>query len=158
LPDEGRVAVGVGEDHDKAVEPEEVGERLVGDRHRPVFRRVRDRVGGDRRDVLAGRGKREQQQREQGGNGSHASSGHNRYRTCGGPCEVPGPRPPRTEVRMSAVEWRKLAERELKGRDPDSLTWATPEGIAVKPVYGPEDLAGLPQLGTMPGEAPFTRG
>ena len=30
--------------------------------------------------------------------------------------------------------WRKRAEAELKGRDPDSLIWHTPEGIAVDPV------------------------
>ncbi len=36
--------------------------------------------------------------------------------------------------------------------------WLTPEGIAVKPVYGPPDLAGLDFLDTYPGIAPFLRG
>jgi len=36
--------------------------------------------------------------------------------------------------------------------------WLTPEGIAVKPVYGPDDLAGLDFLDTYPGIAPYLRG
>lgn len=36
--------------------------------------------------------------------------------------------------------------------------WLTPEGIAVKPLYGPDDLAGLDFLATFPGLAPFLRG
>ena len=36
--------------------------------------------------------------------------------------------------------------------------WRTPEGIAVRPVYGPADLAGLDFLDTYPGIAPFLRG
>src|ERR1051325_2389736 len=35
--------------------------------------------------------------------------------------------------------------------------WLTPEGIAVKPAYGPDDLAGLDFLDTMPGIAPYLR-
>src|SRR5579871_4986835 len=37
-------------------------------------------------------------------------------------------------------------------------TWLTPEGIAVKPVYGPDDLAGLDFLDGYPGIAPYLRG
>ncbi len=55
-------------------------------------------------------------------------------------------------------EWRALAARELKGADPDTLTWETPEGIALKPLYTEDDLAGLGHLGSLPGLAPFTRG
>jgi methylmalonyl-CoA mutase len=36
--------------------------------------------------------------------------------------------------------------------------WQTPEGIAVKPVYGEADLAGLDFLDTYPGKAPYLRG
>ena len=39
-------------------------------------------------------------------------------------------------------DWRELAGKELKGRSPDDLEWDTPEGIAVKPLYGAEDLEG----------------
>jgi methylmalonyl-CoA mutase len=36
--------------------------------------------------------------------------------------------------------------------------WKTPEGIAVKPAYGPADTAGLEALTGYPGLAPFVRG
>ncbi|MGX9854498.1 methylmalonyl-CoA mutase [Limimaricola variabilis] len=54
--------------------------------------------------------------------------------------------------------WAARARKELKGRDPESLTRETLEGIAVKPVYDAADLDGLSHLGAMPGEAPFVRG
>jgi methylmalonyl-CoA mutase len=37
-------------------------------------------------------------------------------------------------------------------------TWLTPEGIPVKPIYGPNDLAGLDFLDTYPGIPPYLRG
>ncbi len=37
-------------------------------------------------------------------------------------------------------------------------SWLTPEGIPVKPSYGPEDLTGIDFLDTMPGIAPYLRG
>lgn len=36
--------------------------------------------------------------------------------------------------------------------------WTAPEGIAIKPSYGPEDVAGLDALDTLPGLSPFLRG
>jgi methylmalonyl-CoA mutase len=48
-------------------------------------------------------------------------------------------------------DWKKAADKEVKGKD---LTWHTPEGIDVKPLYTGED-ASDPGL---PGFAPFTRG
>ncbi len=57
-----------------------------------------------------------------------------------------------------AEGWKALAAKELKGTDPDSLNWATLEGIAVKPLYTEADLEGLSHLGGVPGVAPFTRG
>ncbi|GAB1480777.1 methylmalonyl-CoA mutase [Paracoccaceae bacterium] len=54
--------------------------------------------------------------------------------------------------------WAALAAKELKGADPESLTWETLEGIKVKPLYTAADVAGLPQMGEVPGVAPFTRG
>ncbi|MEX5727271.1 methylmalonyl-CoA mutase [Rhodovulum iodosum] len=54
--------------------------------------------------------------------------------------------------------WARLAEKEMKGRNPDELTWQTPEGIAVKPLYTEDDTEGLAHMGAVPGEAPFTRG
>ncbi|MFC3628316.1 methylmalonyl-CoA mutase [Paracoccus angustae] len=55
-------------------------------------------------------------------------------------------------------DWRKLAAKELGGKDPDNLTWNTLEGIPVKPLYTEADLEGLDHLGSLPGIAPFTRG
>ncbi len=36
--------------------------------------------------------------------------------------------------------------------------WLTPEGIAVKPLYGPDDVAGLDFIDGYPGIAPYLRG
>ncbi len=58
----------------------------------------------------------------------------------------------------SKGNWAERAEKELRGRPLEELTWKTPEGIDVAPVYGPEDAEGLDHMGSMPGEAPFTRG
>ncbi len=49
-------------------------------------------------------------------------------------------------------DWQKAAAKEVKGKD---LTWQTPEGIAVKPLYTADDVREDPGL---PGFAPFTRG
>ena len=54
--------------------------------------------------------------------------------------------------------WRTLAEGELRNRTVDDLTWQTLEGIPVQPIYTKEDLEGVDHLGSIPGEAPFTRG
>ncbi|HKY66842.1 MAG TPA: methylmalonyl-CoA mutase, partial [Acidimicrobiales bacterium] len=55
-------------------------------------------------------------------------------------------------------DWRALAAEDLKGADPDTLVWRTPEGIDVKPLYTADDLAAVPDLDSLPGFAPFTRG
>ncbi len=54
--------------------------------------------------------------------------------------------------------WSEIAAKELRGRPLEDLTWKTLEGIDVKPVYMAEDVEGLDHLGSIPGEAPFTRG
>ena len=59
--------------------------------------------------------------------------------------------------RKTLKDWQALAEKELK-RSPDALTWQTPEGIAVKPLYTEADLEAVDHLGSLPGLAPFTRG
>ena len=55
-------------------------------------------------------------------------------------------------------DWRAAAEKDLKGKSVDALTWQTPEGIAVKPLYTAADLEGLEHIETLPGFAPFLRG
>lgn len=54
--------------------------------------------------------------------------------------------------------WRKQAEKELRGRPLDDLTWNTLEGIPVSPLYTADDVAGLDHMNTIPGIEPFTRG
>ncbi|SHN49976.1 methylmalonyl-CoA mutase [Erythrobacter sanguineus] len=51
------------------------------------------------------------------------------------------------------ADWKALADKEVKGRD---LTWQTPEGFAIKPLYTAEDHADFDP--GLPGFAPFTRG
>ena len=53
----------------------------------------------------------------------------------------------------SPDDWKALADKEVKGRD---LTWDTPEGFAIKPLYTAEDHEGWDP--GLPGFAPFTRG
>ena len=54
--------------------------------------------------------------------------------------------------------WAEAAAKELRGRPVESLTWDTLEGIPVQPLYTEADIEGLPHLGNIPGEAPYTRG
>ena len=51
----------------------------------------------------------------------------------------------------TVADWQAAAAKEVKGRE---ITWNTPEGFAIKPLYTAEDSSD-PGL---PGFAPFTRG
>src|SRR5436305_249537 len=44
------------------------------------------------------------------------------------------------------------------GQEADALTWQTPEGIPVRPLYTADDLDDVEHLDTMPGMPPFVRG
>ncbi len=55
-------------------------------------------------------------------------------------------------------DWLDLASKEMRGGNPDDLTWNTAEGIAVKPLYTQEDLDAVEHLGTLPGFDPYLRG
>ncbi|MFL5072360.1 MAG: methylmalonyl-CoA mutase [Xanthobacteraceae bacterium] len=57
---------------------------------------------------------------------------------------------------FSTVEWKDAKQAQASTTSPDA--WLAPEGIAVKPVYGPEDIAGLDFLDTYPGLPPYLRG
>tara|TARA_R110000823_G_scaffold28045_117_gene81807 strand:+ start:2822 stop:4963 length:2142 start_codon:yes stop_codon:yes gene_type:complete len=61
-------------------------------------------------------------------------------------------------AKPSYREWAALAAKETKGKTSEDLVWNTPEGIAVKPLYTAEDLAGLAHLDNLPGFSPFKRG
>ena len=55
-------------------------------------------------------------------------------------------------------KWSALADKELRDKSAEDLTWKTLEGIEVSPIYTQEDLSNLEHLGTLPGQEPFTRG
>ena len=55
-------------------------------------------------------------------------------------------------TKPTVTDWQAAAAKEVKGKD---LTWNTPEGFAIKPLYTGEDVSTDPGL---PGFAPFTRG
>ncbi len=55
-------------------------------------------------------------------------------------------------------EWKELATKELRGKPLEDLTWETPEGISVKPLYTAADLEGIAHVDSLPGFAPFMRG
>jgi methylmalonyl-CoA mutase len=56
---------------------------------------------------------------------------------------------------FTTIPWKRP---QTKMPQTDAPSWQTPEGIAVKRVYGTADLAGLNFLDTYPGAAPFLRG
>ena len=56
-------------------------------------------------------------------------------------------------VKPTLNQWQDLAAREVKGAD---LTWETPEGISVQPLYTEADVEGIDP--GLPGFFPFTRG
>nr|WP_168846919.1 methylmalonyl-CoA mutase [Sphingomonas sp. S2M10] len=65
----------------------------------------------------------------------------------------PSPKGRGVVTKPSFDQWSAAAAREVKGR---SLTWDTPEGIEVKPLYTQDDVADVDP--GLPGFAPFTRG
>src|SRR5271169_2508212 len=63
----------------------------------------------------------------------------------------------------SLKDWAQLARSEVRGKTIETLDWATPEGIAIKPLYTEADLeetaaAGFPFREAMPGAPPYLRG
>ncbi|MEY3136723.1 MAG: hypothetical protein RL580_455 [Pseudomonadota bacterium] len=54
--------------------------------------------------------------------------------------------------------WQKAAAKSAPDGDLSRLTWRTPEGLEVKPLYTAADLQGLAHTDTLPGFAPFLRG
>lgn len=60
---------------------------------------------------------------------------------------------------VSTRAWEDVIAKDLKGADyAKKLVWQTEEGLAVKPYYRAEDIAGLEYLDTAPGNSPFARG
>jgi methylmalonyl-CoA mutase len=63
------------------------------------------------------------------------------------------PKPPAT-----LDQWAQAAAKSAPAADLSALTWVTPEGIHVKPLYTAADTATLPHANTLPGFEPFVRG
>lgn len=60
---------------------------------------------------------------------------------------------------VSTEEWEAVIAADLKGAlYDDALVWRAPEGVAIRPYYRAEDLAGLDWVDAVPGEFPFARG
>ncbi|WP_420418146.1 methylmalonyl-CoA mutase [Pacificispira sp.] len=60
--------------------------------------------------------------------------------------------------KKTLADWEALLEKESKGKTAADMTWQSPEGIGIKPLYSEADLEGLEHTGSLPGFAPFTRG
>ena len=58
----------------------------------------------------------------------------------------------------SKQSWRTAAEKELRGKSLEDLTWQTLEGIDINPLYTSEDVSGLDHIDSLPGQEPFVRG
>jgi methylmalonyl-CoA mutase len=58
----------------------------------------------------------------------------------------------------SGAAWQDLANKELRGKPIEDLTWQSPEGIEIKPLYTQEDLEDIEHLGSFPGLEPYVRG
>jgi len=58
---------------------------------------------------------------------------------------------------LSADDWQSKAEA-ASGKKLDELSWQSPEGIAIKPLFTAKDIDGLDFLDTRPGMAPYLRG
>ena len=56
------------------------------------------------------------------------------------------------------ADWEKMFSKETRGTTSDQLTWRTPEGILIKPLYTAQDTQSLEHLDSMPGFPPFKRG
>ncbi|HKD23871.1 MAG TPA: methylmalonyl-CoA mutase [Rhizomicrobium sp.] len=54
--------------------------------------------------------------------------------------------------------WAGLAAKELKDKPLANLTWHTPEGFDVKPLYTAADLEGFEAASSLPGREPYLRG
>jgi len=52
--------------------------------------------------------------------------------------------------------WAEAAKKQMKGKNPETLTWNTLEGIPIKPLYTKKDVEHLEE--ELPGSFPFTRG
>ena len=59
---------------------------------------------------------------------------------------------------VSTELWEEVIRRDLKGADyAKRLIWQSEDGLALKPYYRAEDIAGLEYLDAAPGDFPYAR-
>ncbi|MBU3070416.1 methylmalonyl-CoA mutase [Aestuariicella sp. G3-2] len=63
-----------------------------------------------------------------------------------------------SDQKPTLADWEALATKQTKGLSPAELTWHTPEGIDIKPLYTKADVENLEFTDTFPGMAPYVRG
>src|ERR1700749_1555721 len=54
--------------------------------------------------------------------------------------------------------WANAPQKGRKPRRRSELTWHTPEGFDVKPLYTAADLEGIAEVSSLPGQMPYMRG
>ena len=62
------------------------------------------------------------------------------------------------DLNAQRAAWEGQAEKELRGKPLEDLTWQSPEGIPIKPLYTEEDLEAIGHESTFPGLEPYVRG
>ena len=67
------------------------------------------------------------------------------------------PKNPEFEI-ASLAAWAKAAAKSAPLGDVEALSWQTPDGISVKPLYTAADTQDLPYANTLPGFEPYLRG
>ena len=70
---------------------------------------------------------------------------------------MPDPKPAVTPA-ATLSDWAGAASKSAAKGDVAALSWVTPEGIVVKPLYTAADVADLKYADTLPGFEPFVRG
>ena len=72
---------------------------------------------------------------------------------------MPKPPPPAPKFQAATLDqWARAAAKSAPAGNVDALTWVTPEGLKLKPLYTAADTANLPYADTLPGFEPFIRG
>ena len=72
---------------------------------------------------------------------------------------MPNTPPPAPKFQAATLDqWARAAAKSAPAGDVEALTWVTPEGLKLKPLYTAADTASLPYADTLPGFEPFIRG
>ena len=74
------------------------------------------------------------------------------------PTPTSAPTPLTEFAPATLAQWQKAAAKSAPNGDVAALSWTSPEGIRVKPLYTAADTASLPHTDTLPGFAPYVRG